>query len=289
MTTTRYFIAKLALAFGISRKQRRMAEAASESHLLREAEQILGQRVWKNVEGIEELGIEYWNLRRLAGEREKLLAEYSESESVLAEAHDQRAELLGSNTGGQEEFEERRRTLHSELELLARQRDGIVARAREIRRVYDGLKAKLDVLREEQVSEAAVVDTTRSRMEQLRADFDDLKQQRDQIARQIDEGTHEIEGVEKALEEARKTHREEAAEAFQVIGEANRRMSTIKARMGLIDTEMQQLYGEIGRHVSRNVSLSAQCRDAVREHRPMVGVMEALRKSITLNHRLAGL
>jgi len=41
MTPTRYFITRIALAFGISRRNQRMSDAAFETHLLREAEQIL--------------------------------------------------------------------------------------------------------------------------------------------------------------------------------------------------------------------------------------------------------
>jgi hypothetical protein len=41
-----------------------MVEAAEEMHLLKEAESHLGKALWENVEGIEALSIEYWNLRR---------------------------------------------------------------------------------------------------------------------------------------------------------------------------------------------------------------------------------
>ena len=86
MTTSRYLIARIGLAFGIQRRQRRMAEAASETHLLREAEQILGERIWENVEAVEELGIEYWNLRRLYAERERLRKEIDRLHGEIARA-----------------------------------------------------------------------------------------------------------------------------------------------------------------------------------------------------------
>lgn len=288
MTTTRYLFAKIAMAFGISRRQRRMAEAASETHLLREAEQILGQRLWENVESIEELGIEYWNLRRLTAQRDELRKQMAESEQLLAEAHEQRAALLSAKAGGAQALEERRRELLLELETHARQRDAIVAKAREIRRVYDGLKAKLDVLRTEQREHPELIEPTRERMKELRGQFDELKSKRDTIAVTIEGYNRQVDALDQDLDEARKRHREEAAEAFQLIGEANRRMSTIKARIGLIETEMQQLFGEIGRHVSRHIASNPGCRAAARAHRPMVEVMSALRKSINLNHRLAG-
>ena len=61
------------------------------------------------------------------------------------------------------------------------------------------------------------------------------------------------------------------------------------AQQGLIDTQMRQLYSEIGRHVSRNAFINEQCRSAAKGHIPMIDVMRALRKSVAMNHRLAGM
>jgi chromosome segregation ATPase len=288
MTKSRYLIARVALAFGISRRQRRMAEAASETHLLREAEQILGERIWENVEDVEELGIEYWNLRRLYSERERLRKELIESEEVLTAAHEQRASLLGEKSDEQDRLEETRLSLLTNLEDLARERDSVVTKAREVRRLYDGLKTKLEVLKEEQREDDDVVEKTHIRMVELRGKFDGLKGDRDRIAREIQLRDTELDNIDKKLDVERKKHREEASEAFQQIGDANRTISECKAELGLIETRMQQLFGEIGRHVSRNAAANAECRTASRSSRPMVDVMAQLRKSINLNHRLSG-
>lgn len=288
MTTSRYLLARIAQAFGISRRQRRMAEAAAETHLLREAEQILGQRIWENVEEVEELGIEYWNLRRLYTERERLQRELTESEGILANAHEQRAALLNEKSGEQEEMEQNRLDLLSELEELARDRDIIVNKAREVRRLYDGFKTKLEVLEEEKQEDAEVIRTARVRMNELRKDFESLKADRNRVAGEISARDAKLDEIEQMLETERTKHRGEASEAFQQIGDANRAISECKAELGLIDTRMQQLFGEIGRHISRNAASNTDCRKASRGSRQMVDVMSALRKSIALNHKLAG-
>jgi hypothetical protein len=77
--------------------------------------------------------------------------------------------------------------------------------------------------------------------------------------------------------------------AFQQIGQANRDISALKAQLGLIDTQMRQLFSEIGRHVSRNAFVNEQCKSAAKGHIPMIDVMRALRKSVAMNHRLAGM
>ncbi|MEP4078631.1 hypothetical protein [Haloferula sp.] len=287
MTTTRYLIARVAQAFGISRRQRRMAEAASETHLLREAEQILGERIWEHVEDVEELGIEYWNLRRLHSECKRLRTELASSEDVLAAAHEQRASLLSEKSDEQDKLEDDRLQLLTSLEELARERDEVVTRAREVRRLYDGLKTKLEVLKEEEREDVVVIDKTRTRMVELRSKFDGLKSDRDRVAREISKRDDDLDNIDQKLESERKKHREEASVAFQQIGDANRAISEFKAELGLIDTRMQLLFGEIGRHISRNATANAECRTASRSDRPMVDVMAQLRKSIKLNHRLS--
>ncbi len=288
MTTTRYFLARVALAFGVSMRQRRMAEAAVETHLLREAEQVLGSLVWNQVEDVEELGIEYWNLRRLIAERDRLRETLETAEKTLTEAHEQRAQLLNETNAPQQSLDEERREMLANLDALAKERDEIINTARELRRLYDGLKTKLEVLRSEDRDDQATIDRTRKRMADLRTEFESLRIKRDAIARNIEAKDGELDAIETRLETERKKNREQASETFQLIGDANRKISSCKAELGLIESRMQQLFGEIGRHVSRNIAANPACRAAASKHRSMVDVMGALRKSINLNHRLAG-
>lgn len=287
MTTTRYIFARIAQAFGVNRRQRRMSEAASEMHLLREAEQVLGQSVWERVEEVEELGVEYWNLRKLIKERDEIRGKLAECEEVLADAHEQRSNLLGAKSDSQVELEEQRSTLLGELEKLAKERDLVIQQAREIRRIYDGLKMKLEVVQREGTSDS--IEKTRTRMVELKTRFTELKTSRDRIAASIAEGDSTVDALDEKLTEERQKHREESSVAFQQIGQANRDISALKAQLGLIDTQMRQLYSEIGRHVSRNAFANEQCRNAAKGQLPMIDVMRALRKSVAMNHRLAGM
>lgn len=288
MTPARYFLARVALAFGVSRRQRRMAEAASETHLLREAEQLLGQRVWERVEEVEELGIEYWNLRRLTAEKKEVTEKLHAAENMLAEAHEQRAALLSDKSQAQEDLNVERGEMLDELDVLSRERDEIVRQARSLRRLYDGMKTKLEVLHSESREDERTTTTTRARMSELRKQFETLKVDRDRIAKKIAERNALLDKIDEKLDAERTKHRTEAAEAFQMIGEANRKISSYKAELGILDTEMNQLYSEIGRHVSRNTKVNDHCRQATGEFAAMVDVMSALRRSINLNHRLTG-
>ncbi|MDB6080679.1 MAG: hypothetical protein JWO82_4426 [Akkermansiaceae bacterium] len=286
MTPSRYLIARIGLAFGVQRRQRRMSDAATEMHLLREAEQMLGEEIWERVEEVEELGVEYWNLRKLIKERGEIRIKLDACEEILALAHEQRAAILGAKSDPQQALEDKRGRLLSDLENMARERDTIVQRAREIRRVYDGLKMKVEVL---QTGESEGLDATRSRMADLKQQFTDLKHQRDAIAAKITQGDAKLDVLDAELGTERQKHRVEASEAFQQIGQANRDISALKAQYGLLDTQMRQLFSEIGRHISRHARANERCRAAAKGQLPMVDVMQALRQSIAMNHRLAGM
>ncbi|MBB5350071.1 chromosome segregation ATPase [Haloferula luteola] len=287
MTPGRYFLARLALSFGIARRQKRMADAATEAHLLREAEQFLGFHIWQQVEGVEELGIEYWNLRRLQKRREELRVALESSEDKLRGAHDERSSMLNEVSAKTESLVEERSQRVAELEALARKRDSIVVKAREVRRVYDGVKAKLEVLKQEDSGDQESIRVSRTRLTELREQFDAIKIERDQTAGEVERLSAEIQIIDDKLNAERKVHRDDSAGAFQTISDMNREISRSKAELGIIETEMHQLFGEIGRHISLNARTNEPCRRASKTYSALIGVMAALRRSILLNHRLA--
>lgn len=291
MTTTRFFIARFAQAFGIVRRNQRMSDAASEMHLLREAEAFLGGAVWEHVEEIEKLSVEYWNLRKLLKERSGVQAKLADCEARLDAAHRERAALLSISPALNPELSQQRADILASLEEKSKARDQVVGKAREIRRIYDGLKMKLEVLtREANTSEErkAELETVKARLTQLKDEFVTLKEERLRIGGEIEEGDKRLDQIDLDLEIHRKERRDHASATFQTIGEINKELSTLRAEDGVLDTRMRQLYGEIGRFVSRHSHHDPRCAAAVRSHRALADVMRALRRSIALNHRLAG-
>lgn len=291
MTTTRYFIARVAQAFGIVRRSQRMSEAAAEMHLLREAEAFLGAAVWERVEEIEKLSVEYWNLRKLIKERGIVREKLAECEARLDAAHQERAALLSTNPTLNPELADRRAAILATLEEKSRARDRIVGQAREIRRIYDGLKMKLEVLTKEantSPERAEELEKVKTRLAELKEEFVTLKEQRLKIGSEIEEGDRDLDTIDQELDQQRKERRDHASATFQTIGEINKDLSTYRAEDGLLETRMRQLHGEIGRFVSRHAHNDPRCASAVRTHRALADVMRALRRSIALNHKLAG-
>lgn len=292
MTSSRYFIARLGQAFGYFRRNLRMADAASEMHLLREAEAQLGSVIWEKVENIEELSVEYWNLRKLIKEKESVKIKLAECQARLDHAHEERVSVLTNAPDENQSLLDQRVALLMDLEKLAIRRDDIVVQARDIRRAYDGMKMKLEVLTGESSAANGAkedVDKVKARLIELKTQFSALKHQRLQIGEDIERGDAEVDLVDEQIKEKKKHRRIHASETFQMIGDGNKEISILRAEGALLDTQMRQRYAEIGRFVSRHTSQNASCVAAAASHRGLVEVMRALRRSIALNHRLAGM
>ncbi len=287
MTPTRYFIARFVQAFGYQRKNQRMGDAASEMHLLREAEAELGSLIWQKVENIEDLSVEYWNLRKIVREREEVQKKMAVCNERLQKAHEERAMVLNETPEAQQDLIAKRTALLNQLEKQTVKRDEIITQARDVRRSYDGLKTKLEVVSQEAANEAEVAQV-KTRLTELKQKFADLKQLRAEIGTAIEQSDEKIGEVEKLLSEEKKNLRINASEAFQTIGDSNKEMASLRAEEGVLETQMRQLQAEIGRFVSRNYDVNPDCAKAAASHRGLIDVMRAIRRSIALNHRLAG-
>lgn len=285
MTPSRYFAARFLQAFGIHRRQIRMGDAATEMRLLRESEAYLGSLIWPKVEDIEELSVEYWKLRKLLTEQEELTARLEARDEEMRAAYEARVDLLEVADAPDETLVAEREALLHELENLANRRDWLVNRARQVRKTYDGLKMKLEVVSGDAEEAAKVA----RRIDELKDEFARLKNERAEVGAALEEGDKRIDAIDSKLGAKRSDRREDAVSAFQDIGVTNREISTMRAQLGVINAQMDHLQSEIGRYISRNTRVNERCAEASREHRGLVDVMRSIRRSIALNHRLSGM
>jgi len=291
MTTTRYLIARVAQAFGLVRKSQRMGDAAREMHLLRDAEAFLGYSIWENCKDIENLSVEYWNLRKLKKEHDAVQEKIDEAESDLATAYEKRAHIFEITPETNQELIDQRTEKLNSLENLASQRDQIVAQGRDVRRVYNGLKMKLEILKQESShpeEHQDEIQAAQNRLDELKNKFTELKNQRIKIAKEIEQGDAELDAIDEKFKVIRHERRLMASDSFEIIAECNKDLSLLHSKLGSIKTQMQSKYGEIGRYVSRYYQNDAQCSSACASHRTLADVMRALRRSIVLNLRLSG-
>lgn len=287
MTRFRYLVWRIGQTFGISLTGRHASHAATEMHLLREAEEVLGRLCWMDTEQIEELSVEYWNLRKLNKTHQELVRKIESANVVLQKSNDQRATLLEMVVDSSSDLVAEREILVERAERLAAERDSILSEARYIKRRHDGIKAKLEVLAGEGSPGSEEVKASQRELLQLKEQFKALRGDRDEVAERIENVDREIADLDERIEERRAEMRDEAFGSYQDIGKANRDISQSRAELGILETEMTALFTEIGRYISVNHTDSS-CAAVVLEHRSLISQMHALRLSITLNNQLAG-
>ncbi len=286
MTPTSYYIALIANSFGYERRHKRLADASSEMALLREAEYQLGSTLWEKIEPIQELSVEYWNLRKYITERDQqteLLDKLNEKLSVL---HEERAEILNENTPEQDVLLEQRGELLQNLEKLAYEKDQVIRRAKEIRRTHEGLLTKIEVLERDGAPESAVKEVNDA-IDLLKQEFRDLKQKREAIAEGLEAGDLKIDEIKKKMISFKQEKRERAAFVFQQMGVINRELSNVRSEIGNCETHIRHLQAEVGRYISRYNKRNPACGEIAKLERTMIEVMRMLRISIVMNHRLA--
>lgn len=289
MTSTRYLLERIAKVFGIHRKTQRLSDAAVEMHLLREAEAHLGEAIWTKVEPIAELSHVYWTLRKLAKNKDDLHKRLAVCEQRLNQASAERDRLQEEQTHNQNQHEwAQRKQLLETLEGFARQRDEIIREGRTVRRQYNGTMTKLEVISATNECDSQQLNAIHSELESLREHFEQLRVARDHLTNQIRQGDALLDQINAKLKHVSLKNEEALAAAFLNISQANKEVWQLRAECGLIDTRMHQLFIEVGHHISRNTTVDRQCKIAAAHHHGLVDVMRALRRSIALNHKLAG-
>lgn len=286
MTPSKYFLLCIASRFGYLRKNVRLGQAASETHLLKEAETFLGEAIWRKTEHIEALSMEYWNLRKFTKDYETISKEIEQLQGKFNETYQQRTEGWMSAQESQQDLTNERKEILNHIDQLTRDRDRIVAKAQDMRRSYDGLKIKQDVLRKEG-DKIAEIQKTSERLAEIRNEFEVLKQSRENIAQEIATANARLLEIEALAGERKKIDKSVSAVNSQSIGDANQQISARQAQLNSLNSQMRQLYGEIGRYISLNVATDKECKEAGKSQRGLIDVMAALRKSIQYNWKLA--
>ncbi len=288
MNSTHYLIARLLLSFGLHRKNKRLSEAADEMHLLRMAEEILGEDVWEQTENIEPLNVDYWSLRKLKLSKEKLKEAVDKAGAVLDTSHEERNAILNKTNDACLALEKKRDALMAKSEALVAERDKIIAQARQMRRKFDAAHTKVQVLSNE-VGTEEIIQSERSKLAGYKVEFAALKKKRDEIGEKIEVLDGQVTDIEASIAADRKKLREEASRAYQTIGKANQDMSKLSADIGLVELKMVEHFSEVGRYVSTHAGSDPVCTKICKDHSNLIAQMQSLRSSIALNHKLASM
>jgi chromosome segregation ATPase len=287
MTPFRYGVVRTGQFLGLRFTGHHAGQAAKEARLLREAEEILGRLCWQDVEDVEELGTEYWMLRKLSKESEEMDDRINRAEAALRTSQSQRSVLLEKVTEDTQDLVAERERILVQIARLADQRSDILREARSVKRRHDGIKAKLEVLMTQGGRHTPEFTRSRELLHELKRRFHKMRSRRDEIAAQVESNERRVGKIEIEIDARRQGLREEEVDSYQDLGQANRDVTNGRAKLRTIESQMADLFSEIGRFLSTSPHLP-ECRGAVRPRRGFVGQVRALRASIGLNNRLAG-
>ncbi|MDG2399566.1 MAG: hypothetical protein P8M04_03240 [Akkermansiaceae bacterium] len=284
MTQGRYIIASLLQHFGVRRKSKRMTDAAFETHLMQDGEEILGAYCWENIEHIEELSMQYWSLRRLKRSEEGLLAEIKEAEKILAEGQKDRASEVDRSKILGEAFLDERTTLFESIEEVNKDRDIIIAEAAQTKRRHSALKMKVKVLQEEELQESSEIQNARKELAVLRETFANDKNRLDIIDAQSAQLKYQLGQIQGKID-LESDSMSGTSEVFSRISKANRGITKIRADLGIIQEEQAILFHDVGRFLNIN-STRIDCREACQGHGGIQEQTRLLQQSIDLNQKL---
>jgi chromosome segregation ATPase len=290
MTSSLYYLARFAKNFGYHRKNHRMVEATNETYLLREAEAYLGELVWEKVAEIEELSIQYWKLRKYTIQRQLISEGMADCQERLDCAREVRSSTIQNIPALNQELLDLRTNLSRDLKAFSLQRNEIIADAKEVRRSYDELKVKLEVLTAEPADHSAnsqEIEKVKSRLEKLKSKFSEIKLTRITIGEKIEALELKLDKLNQQLSDQKNDRRPGSSEGFHLLGDSNKEMSVLRAERNVIETQMHQLYSEIGRYISLYSYDNPACATAASSNKALVDVMRALRRSIIYNQTLA--
>jgi chromosome segregation ATPase len=286
MTPSKYFFLCIASRFGYVRKSVRLAEATNETHLLKEAETFLGAAIWRHAESVQALAMEYWNLRKFTNERETLSKEILHLQGKFNATYQEPSASQESITESLQDLTNERKKALNHLDNLILERERIIAKAQDVRRNYDGLKIKQDVLQKEG-DNLAEIQNASARIAEIRNEFEALKQARDKIAQDIATANARIHEMDTWIGDRKKSNKSTSDVASEFIGDANQQISARQAQLNSLNTQIRQLHGDIGHYISLNYPSDTKSKKVGEDHRGLIEVMAALRRSIQFNWKLA--
>lgn len=283
-----FFLGRFAWQLGIRKERVRWNAVTRETQQLAEAQDLLGKLAWPSVESIERLSGEFWQLRDLQTQQEKLR---QKSDQLTAE-----------NEAAQNRLYAVEDRVEDGVEALRKKKTGLMAssvhtmdhveeikdRDGETRRRFASLKGKLDVLKRQEGDFSEEIERTRQSLAILKAEHsNDLAAvaAHEEEVRKLEQAVQEIDSQISSLREA---HKAETAGLVQEIGRRSKQIAEISARVGSLESQKTELSFQVGQFLSHQLdSRDPEMRKLLSRYGPLAGRISYLRRSIQYNQRLA--
>lgn len=285
MTKSRFYFYQAYKALGGKIAQRRLADATHEMHLLKDAQELIGYYNCENTEHIDELKTEYWEIKKLR----KLINDLEDKEeaisSGLSDAIGKSGKSVSEDVAEQEALDNEINSLVDEREDYLEKRTEVFNEGKRVRKVYDGLQAKMNYFMDDlEESDPERVDTAK-RLEDCIAELTFLKGERDSIVNVIGKVEEKIHTKEEALQALKTSAELESFTNYSDVGEKNKKLSELRSKRAAIQNDLDKNIRYVGRFLYANKK-DKEVNSCIKSHRELVYQATELRKSIILNHRL---
>ena len=250
MTTSKFLLAKILKFAGIAPIDRYRTEAANENQLMTESEVILGELCWESVENVPELGTEYWRIRSLVGERNKLSQQVDSLQEAIDKNQEARNEALQQAREAEEEQGDAPDdVLAKKIGALQERREEIQKTGRTIKRDHLTLKSKLEVLVQEGLGQDSIAHETRQALSEKRDEFAKVREQRDRIDQKLAELQQEYSRIAKSKQKKSEVIKMQAEEQYGEIGKMNQELTTLRSNLAHLTNQCNELFTVIGRYM----------------------------------------
>ena len=285
MTQGRYYWMTLVKACGVKIAQRCLVNATQEMHLFKDAQELIGFYNSDYVESIDELKTEYWEIKNLKAQIEELEEKEEKVQDLLENSMSRHGEISSHENEDAALIKDSIELSLNEREELLEQRTEIFNQGKAVRKIYDGLKTKLEYQMRNQSTPQDEILQTQERLRECSADLRGLKGNRDEVANLIEEVDLRIKANEDELKDLKKFSQNEAFESSSNLGDLNRELALIRGSKQTLVNTLNKNVRYVGRFLfaNRQDKEVAQC---IKKHKELVNQAKVLRKSVILNHRL---
>lgn len=286
MNSFAYMFHQFVARTGLVSTRSYLRNANEEAIFLGEAQVLLGKLAWQDIEHVDDISTEYWNLRELQREQnethDKLTEAKTDQENLLAEPNDAPSEILDRA----ESLEQQVTTNRSEyLDSLAAVQE-LINQSNKLYKRFNGLKLKLNVLKNEGVDDAKLSEIR----DQLRTTRDEYSKLARVIANDK-KRTRQLEQRGSALQDEVTQAREEITQHHRTrtrsIAETSKVIVEYSARVEQLEKKKRDLQKDIGKFLCSECGKMEELSEVSKKFSPLIGRTRSLMQSIRLNYRLA--
>ena len=288
MTSTQFFFAQTLAKLGFPRTQKRLLDAADEVHLLKEAQEVLGQNIWPNLKDEPEYKDTIWEIEQLLDEKAKLTEQAEELNVEVEELRDNQNNQFKIPDKSNDNDQQQLRLKQSKVTELKSELANVKSEALKIRREHDEAKNYLNDITNSGETNLEILTAQKMKIASYKESFATLKEQKNTLDKQLATAQLNFEKISNTIKNSDNAQHNSTVEQFRVLGEKNKEISTVLSRVGLIDNKIASLYNDLGRHISLDALKNPNCKQLIKEHFGLCKIMHALRKSINYNHILGG-